>query len=133
MFHIPLNSVSSSSHFSLSIKSGILSKSTSTLTQTSAMVLRGHSGGALVDAGSGDLLGIVTSHAKLNEEIVIYRLNFSVSVNPVRDIISFARTGSDVYLDNIRRWDASEAEMKLWRLETKGSTTTTLPQSTPLQ
>ena len=84
------------------------------------MVLRGHSGGALVDACSGDLLGIVTSHAKLNEEVIIHRLNFSVSVEPVREMISFAKTGSDMHLDEIRRWDASEAEMKIWRLETKG-------------
>ena len=84
------------------------------------MVLRGHSGGALVDACSGDLLGIVTSHAKLNEEVIIHRLNFSVSVEPVREMISFAKTGSDMHLDEIRRWDASEAEMKMWRLETKG-------------
>ena len=83
--------------------SGTLSKSTSTLTQTSAMVLRGHSGGALVDACSGDLLGIVTSHAKLNEEVIIHRLNFSVSVEPVREMISFAKTGSDMHLDALWR------------------------------
>jgi len=100
---------------------GTLSKSTSTLTQTSAMVLRGHSGGALVNACSGDLLGIVTSHAKLNEEIIIHRLNFSVSVKPVREMISYARTGHEIHLDEIRRLDASEKEMKMWRLETSSS------------
>ncbi len=74
-----------------------------------------------MNAINGNLLGIITSHAKLNEDTIIHRLNFSVSEYPCREMINYARSGEEKHLTEIRRLDASEMEMKLWRLETVSS------------
>lgn len=97
---------------------GCVSKSVSTsLIQSSATILRGHSGGALVSARDGSLLGLITSHAKLDESDHLVRLNFSVGVETLQHLVRYAQSGDKLGLTRLSEIDRSDAEISVWRLE----------------
>ncbi|XP_076830470.1 peroxisomal leader peptide-processing protease [Brachyhypopomus gauderio] len=104
-----------------SVTSGILSrvisyKNKPVMLQTTCAVQCGASGGAIVRAGTGELLGIVSSNTRDFAAKVTYpHLNFSIPVSVLEPLLSdFAQTGDITVfqaLDN-----AEDDVRRVWRL-----------------
>jgi len=87
--------------------------------QSSAAVHRGCSGGALVKASTGELLGMVTTNVKQQDGSVMPHVNFSLPAHlltPLRRFI--AEKGSlDSLKKGLEQSGADAEEQTLWRLE----------------
>eukprot|EP00931_Biecheleriopsis_adriatica_P023699 TRINITY_DN14906_c0_g1_i1.p1 TRINITY_DN14906_c0_g1~~TRINITY_DN14906_c0_g1_i1.p1 ORF type:complete len:596 (-),score=88.06 TRINITY_DN14906_c0_g1_i1:12-1799(-) len=90
--------------------------------QSSAAVHRGCSGGALVDASTGKLLGMVTTNVKQQDGSVMPHVNFSLPISLVAPLQAFLedplRQGALQCLEaGWRECGADPQERSLWRLE----------------
>lgn len=86
---------------------------------TSASVRSGCSGGPLLDAASGQLLGMVTSNARHAVGVTYPRLNFAIPVSLLRPTIDALRAdGRRVDWGALDRGDAELAA--LWSLSRDG-------------
>lgn len=93
-----------------------------TVVQTSAAVHRGCSGGALVDACNGELIGLVTTNVKHQDGTVMPHVNFSLPVtllSPLRDFLANPDQPSALskLIEDWKFSAADEQEQSLWRLE----------------
>jgi len=90
--------------------------------QSSAAVHRGCSGGALVEARRGLLLGLITTNVKQQDGAIMPHVNFSLPTEllaPLRDFVG-TPIGPDGVESLRRSWEAAAAnryEQTLWRLE----------------
>ena len=94
------------------------------LLQTSAAVFGGNSGGALVDAASGCVVGIVRSNARrgVPDGTLIPRLNFAMHVAVLQPLVVSLRSGDKgavtSALKELREWDGDAASLgDLWDLK----------------
>jgi len=92
--------------------------------QSSAAVHRGCSGGALVDAASGVLVGLVTTNVRHQDGVVMPHMNFSLPVHllaPLEDFLGTSRGPGalELLVDAWSQSAADEQEQTLWRLETE--------------
>ncbi|KAI4874197.1 hypothetical protein NFI96_008669 [Prochilodus magdalenae] len=105
-----------------SVTSGILSrvisqKNTPVMLQTTCAVQCGASGGAVVRASTGELLGIVSSNTRDFAAKVTYpHLNFSIPVSVLEPLLGhFVRTGDAAVFQSL---DSAEDEVRrVWRLQ----------------
>jgi len=82
--------------------------------ETDARVNRGSSGGLLIDARSGNFLGLVTSNIKQNDGLELEKLNCSIPANllePVTMFIHGRQDALDAYLE------PSPERERLWTLQ----------------
>lgn len=90
--------------------------------QSSAAVHRGCSGGALVAAETGELLGMVTTNAKQQDGAVLPHINFILPVSLLSPLFSFLETASEPgalpkLIQELEAAGATPEERGLWRLE----------------
>ncbi|CAE8590065.1 unnamed protein product [Polarella glacialis] len=103
-------------------RSGCFPGGRAAVLQSSAAVHRGCSGGALVDACTGELLGMVTTNVKHQDGSVMPHVNFSLPAGlmaPLRSFLEdpFRQGALDKLLIDWRSSAADEREQALWRLE----------------
>eukprot|EP00939_MAST-03C_sp_MAST-3C-sp1_P004782 g4782.t1 len=145
-----------------SVTAGTISKCASagahsrppSMLQTSAVVLRGHSGGALVTRDGANLVGLITSHAKLgvepgegDSEVTasevdlterhVVRMNFCVSVHAFWPLVLLARIDGRVdseadaqrrsAISSLEATDADPRELALWELRLADAPGTFVP------
>lgn len=96
------------------------------LLQSSAAVHRGCSGGALVEATGGTLVGLVTTNVKQQDGAIMPHVNFSLPVEllaPFRDFVTFMGASTEtsalleVLANSLEVCTADKYEQTLWRLE----------------
>lgn len=90
--------------------------------QSSAAVHRGCSGGALVDACSGEFLGMVTTNVKQQDGGVMPHVNFSLPASHMAPLHRFLEEPSkqgaiEILADEWLSYAATAKEQGLWRLE----------------
>lgn len=91
--------------------------------QSSAAVHRGCSGGALVNASTGELVGLVTTNVKHQDGAVMPSVNFSLPVTLLKPLPDYLAASNEpgALAALCEAWDnhsaADEQEKSLWRLE----------------
>ncbi|XP_041921983.1 peroxisomal leader peptide-processing protease [Alosa sapidissima] len=105
-----------------SMTSGILSrvvthKSRPVMLQTTCAVQAGASGGAVVRADTGELLGLVSSNTRdFTAEVTYPHLNFSIPVTVLEPLLKgFAVTGDAEVFEDLNRID--KGVRTIWRLQ----------------
>ncbi|XP_062376405.1 peroxisomal leader peptide-processing protease [Sardina pilchardus] len=105
-----------------SVSSGILSrvltnKSRPVMLQTTCAVQAGASGGAVVRADTGELLGLVSSNTRnFTAEVTYPHLNFSIPVTVLEPLLKcFAVTGDTEVFEELNRVD--KGVRTIWRLQ----------------
>ncbi|KAK6293778.1 hypothetical protein J4Q44_G00361040 [Coregonus suidteri] len=105
-----------------SLTSGILSRAISchgqaVMLQTTAAVQAGASGGAVVRAGSGELLGLVSSNTRdFTAKVTYPHLNFSVPMTVLEPLLRrYAQKGDIVVFRDLDTTD--EGVRRVWRLQ----------------
>lgn len=109
-----------------SLTSGILSRAIgchgqAVMLQTTAAVQAGASGGAVVRAGSGELLGLVSSNTRdFSAKVTYPHLNFSVPMTVLEPLLRrYAQKGDIGVFRDLDTTD--EGVKRLWRLQTAQS------------
>nr|XP_046213763.1 peroxisomal leader peptide-processing protease [Oncorhynchus gorbuscha] len=109
-----------------SLTSGILSRSIgchgqAVMLQTTAAVQAGASGGAVVRAGSGELLGLVSSNTRdFSAKVTYPHLNFSVPMTVLEPLLRrYAQKGDIGVFRDLDTTD--EGVRRVWRLQTAQS------------
>ncbi|KAL4641021.1 peroxisomal leader peptide-processing protease isoform X1 [Arapaima gigas] len=107
-----------------SVTSGILSRVVTwhrqpVMLQTTCAVQAGASGGAVVRAATGELLGLVTSNTRdFAAEVTYPHLNFSIPVTVLEPLLhDFSQTGDATVFKKLD--DAVDGVVWVWRLQNK--------------